>query len=125
MRCREVGPARRQVAVRLRHANLGRLATKLDRVPRIGERDDLVATDQELPRRARDLLLALGEREPGEIAHVLGPDAEVRIDPGAGEACPQPRQAGGSGGDVGRGPILQSRRVGRRREIGRYRPVTH
>ena len=58
------------------------------------------------PRRRRrgtgpscpaDLLLAVAEGEPGQVAHVLAPDAEVGVDPGRREARPQTRPAGRAG----------------------------
>ena len=71
-----------------------------------------------------DLLLAVAQREPGQIPHVLGTDAEVGVDAGLGEPCPEPGQAFGPGGAVGIGPgrALALRRRGR--EVSRLREPT-
>ena len=113
----EVRPSLRQVAVGLDEPCLGRLAAGLDRVARIGQHDDLVPTDQELARRAGNLLLAVAEREPGQVAHVLGSNAEVGVDPGFLEPRPQAAETGRAGGAVGLDPVGPSSRVRWRGEV--------
>ena len=119
-RADEIGPARLEVAVDLGEPRVRRLAPGLDRVARVGEEHDLVAPDQELARRARDLVLAVLEREAGQVAGVLGPDAEVRVDAGVGEPGAQPGQASGPGRPVG---VATSGRAARRRAAPRSRPA--
>ena len=68
------------------------LPAGLDRVARVGGDEDLPGTDEELARVARDLLLALAEREPGQPAHVLASGAEVGVDALRVHAVPQPGQ---------------------------------
>ena len=108
----QLGPAGRQVVVGLDDARVGRFAPGLDRVARVGEDRDVLGTDQELARVAGDLLLALAEGEPGQVAHVLAADPEIGVDPGVGEALPQAREPRRPGGAVGLGPAGV---IGRRR----------
>jgi len=115
----QLGPAGRQVVVCLEEARLGRFAPDLDRIARIGEDDDFVRGDEEPPGVARDLLFAVTEREPGQIAHVFAPDAEVGADPGVGEPSRETGQACRSGGPVRFEPAGQVRRRGCCGEVGR------
>ena len=46
---------------------------------------------------AGDLLLAVGEHEPGQVAAVLAADAEIRIDADALEPLAEPVEAGRPG----------------------------
>ena len=96
--------------VRLDEARVGRLAARLDRVARVGQDDDLVAADEELPGVPGDLLLAVGEGEPGEVAHVLAADPEVGVDPGGREAGAEAGEPGRSGRPVGLLPVAALRR---------------
>ena len=61
------------------------------------------------PEWPGDLVLALGEREPGQPAHVLGPHAEVGVDARAGEPLAEPPDAAPAGG--ARSASVQRRRV--------------
>ena len=118
-RRQQLRPARRQVVVGLDEPRLRRLAARLDRVARVGEDHDLVGADEELAGVAGDLLLAVAEREPGQVAHVLAPDAEVGVDAGLREPRPQAAEAGRAGGPVGLGPARAVGRGRRRGEVGR------
>ena len=102
------GQRARQVVVGLDDAGLGRLARGLDRVARVGQDRDVVAADQELARVAGDLLLAVGEGEAGQVAHVLASDAEVGVDAGCREPGAQARQPSRPGGPVRLGPRSRS-----------------
>ena len=120
----ELRPARRQVVVRLEQPRLRRLAPGLDRVARVGEDDDVrPPADQELAGVAGDLLLALGEREPGQVAHVLAPDPEVGVDAGLREPGPEPRQPSRPGGPIRLVPAGAICGCGRRREVRRHGPA--
>jgi hypothetical protein len=55
------------------------LLLRLLAIPAVGQDYDLVRADEEPARVACDLLLALGEHEPGQVARVLAADAEVAI----------------------------------------------
>ena len=109
----------RQVVADVLDPGTGRLTPSLDVVPRVREDDDLPCPDEELARVPRDLLLAVGEDEPGQVAAVLAPDPEVRVDADAVEPGAEPFEAGGPGRRVGLRPAGEV--VGRRRwrEIGR------
>ena len=50
---------------------------------------------------AGDLLLALAQGEPGQVADLLAAEAEVGVDAGGREPGPQPGEASGPGGAVG------------------------
>ena len=123
----QLRPARGQVVIDLDHAGVGRLAARLDRVARIGEDHELVAADEELARRAGDLLLAVAEREPRQVAHVLRADAEVRVDTGVGEARPQAFEPSRPGRSVGLGPgrALRGRSARAAKSAGSGEPTAH
>ena len=128
--------ARSRVAVD--DPRLGRLPLGLDRVARVGEQDDLVAAHEELARGPGDLLLAVGEDEPGQVAHVLAAHPEVGVDPGLARTGPgggragqggRPRSASvqrarsagvGGAGEVGRLGRRRGRRRRRSRSFGAY-----
>ena len=121
-RADELGPAGLEIAVDDLDPGLRRLAARLDLVARIGEQDEIVARHQELPGVAGDLLLAVGEGEPREVAHVLAADAEVGIDACAGESIADPFATNGARRPVS---LLPAHEVGRGRwpgEVGRARP---
>ena len=102
-------------------SRLRRLAAGLDRVARIGQDRQRLAAEQELARVAGDLLLALAEGEPGEIAHVLAPDPEVGVDAGLREARPDALEAGRTRRPIGVVPALDVGCRRRRREVRRDR----
>ena len=121
-RSEQCRPARRQVVIGLELAGVGRLTASLDGVARIRQQRDLVPADQELAGIAGNLLFAFGQREPGQVAHVLGTDAEVAVDPGTTETCPQPCETERPGRSVGLGPTLQDAGNGGGSEISGDRP---
>ena len=122
-RVEQIRPSRRQVVVCLELAGLRRLPARLDRVARVGQHRDLVPADQELAGVAGDLLFAIGQRETGQVAHVLATDAEVRVDSGAVEPCPQPRETSWSSRPVRRVPRGEACRRWRSGEVRRVRPM--
>ncbi len=69
----------------------------------------------------RDLVLALGQREPGEPAHVLARGAEVGIDAFVGHARPERGDACGAVGGVRLGPAPMRGRIGGSGEVGGLR----
>ena len=124
-RCHQLGPAASAGPGRhVDDAGLGRLAGGLDRIARIGQDREVVATDDELARGAGDLLLALGEGEAGQVAHVLASHAEVGIDAGRREPGPQACQPSRSRGPVRLGPSVAIGGRRRRREVRGDRPRT-
>ncbi len=64
-----------------------------------------------------DLLLTLGEGEPGQVAHVLAAHAEVGIDAFVGEPRAQAPEARRTRGSVGLRPGPLLRGVGGRGEV--------
>ena len=88
-------PARSPYTSSMRVA--GRLARRLDRVAAVGDRTHVLAADEELARDAGDLLLAVVEREARQVADVLGPDAEVGVEPARRRTAP----AAGPGAPAG------------------------
>ena len=98
----------------------------LDRVARVGQHEQLVGAHQELAGRAGHLLLAVVEREASEVAHVLGPHAEVGVHAGLGVPPPQACQALRPGGPVSLGPVGALAGRGRGGEVGRLgEPTAH
>jgi hypothetical protein len=93
----------------------------LDRVARVGEDDEILAPDEELARRPGDLLLAVGEGESSEVAHVLSAQPEVGVDPGRVEAGTEPGETGRPGGPIGLRPAGVIGRRRRWREVRRGR----
>ena len=116
----QLRPARREVAIDLGDPGVRRLTPRLDGVPGVGQDHDLVAAHEELAGGAGDLLLAVGQREPGQVAHVLAADTEVGVDPGAGEPVTQASQPPRPSRAIRVQPAGERRRVRRRREIGRF-----
>ena len=99
---------------------------RLDRVARVGEHRQVVPADEELAGRAGDLLLAVAQGEPGQVAHVLRADAEVRVDTRVGEARPQALETSRPGRPVGLGPggaLAVGRRGGEVSRLGE--PTAH
>ena len=115
----QLRPAPREIPGPVDDPCPGRLAPGLDRVARVGEQHDLAPAHEEVAGRPRHLLLALAEREPGQIAHVLAAQPEVRVDPGRLEPGPEPAQASRPGSCIGLGPAPVVGRRRRRREVGR------
>ena len=100
----EVRPASGQVVVRLGDAGIGALLESLLGVARVCQDDDLVGGHQEPTRVAGHLLLTVAELESGQVAGMLGPDAEVDVHSLALHARPEAAQPGRPGGTVGRRP---------------------
>ena len=113
----ELRPPRGQVGGDRLVSGFRGLASRLDRVPAVGQDDDLVASDEELARVPGDLLLAVPQAEPGEVAHVLRPRAEVDVEAVAGEALPDPGHPVRSCRAIGISPAGQVAGGGRRREV--------
>ena len=97
-------------AGRLDEARVRRLAAGLDRVAGIREDRQRVAAQQELPGVARRCLLALGQGEAGQVAHVLAPDSEVGVDAGLREAGPDAGDPGRTGRAIGVEPAFDGAR---------------
>jgi hypothetical protein len=119
-RADQLRPAFRKVAVCREQSSLRRLAPRLDRVARVGQDDDVLTGHDELAGVARRLLLALGQREPGQVAHVLAPDPEIRVDTGLREAFPEAGEACRPSEPVGLVPASQRVRGRRAGEVGRF-----
>ena len=122
----QLRPARRQVAIDVDQAGVRGLAAGLDRVPRVGEQHQVVPADEELARRAGDLLLAVAQGEARQVAHVLRADAEVRVDIRIGEARAQALETSRPGSSVGLGPggpLAVGRRGGEVSRLGE--PTAH
>jgi len=117
----ELRPRLGKVSRPVDDAAVADLALGLDPVARIGQHDDVLEAHDELAGRPGDLLLTVGQREAGEIARVLGPQAEVRIDPSRLEPGSQSRQPDRARGAIGLGPAPMIRSRRRRREVRRLR----
>ncbi len=115
-------PAGREVVRDRLDAGAQRVAAGLDGVSAVGEHHDLVAADEELPRVPGDLLLAIAEHEAGQVAHVLAPDPEVRVQAVFGQAQPHPMKSLRPARPIGIVPAGECRGVRRGREIGSNRP---
>jgi len=76
---------------------------------------DSVAAEMKFVLDHAEARFAVAENQAGQVAAVLGSDAEIGIDTGSGHPCPQAGQAGGPGGPIGGRP---ARPVGRRRRSG-------
>ena len=125
----QLRPARLEVAVDRLDPGVGRLALGLDPVAAVGEQDDLVGGDQEPARRSGDPVLAVAEDEAGEIARVLGPDAEVGVEAGLASRARRRSSRCGPGRSVGGRPAgaIGRARAGRRSRPGdgcRGRPAS-
>ena len=94
-------PAAGQVVIRLEQAGVRRLRPGLDRVARVGQHDDLVGSEEESSRVAGDLLLAIAQGEPGQVAHVLRAEAEIGVHADRGEPVAHALDAIRPGGSVG------------------------
>ncbi len=110
------GPARGQVVGDVLDPGAGRLAPRLERVARVGQHHDLVGRDQEATGMAGDLLLAVAEDHPGQVADLLAAEPEVGVEAGLGEAGAQPGEARRARGAVG---LLPGAPGGARRAAGR------
>ena len=114
----ERSPFLRQVVPRVLDSGAGRLLPRLDRVARVGQDDDVAPADEELAGVARDLLLALAEYEPREVARVLAADAEVGLDAVLSEPRPNAGEPGRPGRPVRLGPTGVIGGCRRCREVG-------
>ena len=106
-----------------RDAGFRRLRDGLQAVAGVGQHYDLVARDQEAARVAGHPVLAVFQAEPRQIAHVLGPDAEVGVDALTGETGPQSSQTGRAGRPIGLGPATQIGGGRGRGEVGWMRQM--
>lgn len=92
---------------------------RLDRIARVGQRDDLVGRDEGPAGLTGDLLFAVGEIETGEVTDVLAPDAEVGVDARGSKALAQASETPGPGGAVGGRPPLDVCGGGAGTRVGR------
>ncbi len=83
------GPGLLEAARQVDDAAVGTLLEGLESIARVGHDDGLVGRDEEAPRGAADLLLAIAEHEAGQVAAVLRAQAEVGIQPRIGQPGPQ------------------------------------
>src|SRR5204863_6586062 len=97
----ELGPADIEVAVDVLDPGVGCLAGSLDRVPAVGEHDDLIGADEKLTGDTGDLLFAVPEADPGQVAGVLGAHAEVTVDSFGRHPLAKPSEAARSSLAVG------------------------
>ncbi len=112
-------PVGREVACQLLEPRAGGFSAALERVPRVGEDDDLVGRHEEAAGLAGHLLFALAQHHPREVADLLAPDAEVGVDAGLGEAGPQPGEAHRTRRAVGLLPGAPTSGPRRAREVAR------
>jgi hypothetical protein len=114
----EFRPPAGQVVVAEGDPGLGRLAAGLGRVAAVGEDHQLVRGDKEAAGIPGHLLLAVGQGEAGQVAHVLGPGAEVGVEPIGREPFPDAGETCRACRAVRLGPAVEIRGARRRGEVG-------
>ena len=127
-RAGQLRPARRQVAVDVDDAGVRGLPAGLDRVAGVGEDHQVVAADEELPGRARDLLLAVaqGETRSGSACARGGRRSRRRrLRPrSASRSAFESRRPGGSVG-LEPGGALAVGRAAAAKSAGSGKPTAH
>jgi len=117
------GPDHREVVCRLLDPGRRRLRSRLESVAAVGQHDHVFRRDKELAGMPGHSVLAVIEREPGDIPHVLRPNAKVGIHTVGGHPGAQPGKSRGPCRRVCCGPpgpvgIARGwRKVGRMRQV--------